>query len=233
GDALDGVQYSPSRVAAPADVDFVQIAAGATHSCALTSTGDIYCWGDNDNGGLGNAESGGYRTAPVQVVDPAGETPVWDAVSVGARATCGHTTDSTVFCWGDDPWKGLGAGWDTPQPVAAPTGGAWDQVARGTVVCGLLTSGAPYCWGVETGGEVGKGGAFDDLIQFPTAVAGGHTFAMVDTFGGHSCGVTGQGAAWCWGRNGSGQLGYPTDFTAGARQVVPVPVTTPPGEAWV
>lgn len=233
GDALDGVQYAPSRVAAPADVDFVQIAAGATHSCAVTSTGDIYCWGDNDNGGLGNAESGGYRTAPVQVVDPAGETPVWDAVSVGARATCGHTTDSTVFCWGDDPWKGLGAGWDTPQPVAAPTGGAWDQVARGTVACGLLTSGAPYCWGVETGGEVGNGGAFDDLIQFPTAVDGGHTFAMVDTFGGHSCGVTGQGAAWCWGRNGSGQLGYPTDFTAGARQVVPVPVTTPPGEAWV
>ena len=89
--------------------------------------------------------------------------------------------------------------------------------------CGVTTAGAAYCWGWNGKGGLGHGTNTDSNV--PVAVSGGHTFASVSTGEGYnySCGVTTAGAAYCWGRNGNGELGDGTNIDKN----VPVAVSPP------
>jgi regulator of chromosome condensation (RCC1) repeat-containing protein/Regulator of Chromosome Condensation (RCC1) repeat protein len=97
------------------------------------------------------------------------------------------------------------------------------------MACGLSPLGDAYCWGRNaTGGlGIGRGGA--DRAR-PTLVAGDLVFAQLDVgsasnigglFDGGACGVTVDGAAYCWGRNDYGQLG---NGNVGVDSDIPVPV---------
>src|SRR5205814_771718 len=73
--------------------------------------------------------------------------------------------------------------------------------------CGVTTHGVAYCWGSGLSGALGTG-SFVFMYTAPTTpVAGGFSFATVSAGSGHTCGVTTSGAPYCWGSNGSGQLG--------------------------
>ncbi len=82
-------------IAAPADV--VQITAGPEHDCMLTRGGDVYCWGSNGNGELGDGTSAA-STKPVKAA-------VSDVTQVEAAdnnsITCALTRDRKIYCWGD------------------------------------------------------------------------------------------------------------------------------------
>jgi alpha-tubulin suppressor-like RCC1 family protein len=72
--------------------------------------------------------------------------------------------------------------------------------------CGLAAGGSAYCWGENLSGQVGDG--THGYAGAPVPVTGGLTFASVSARGpSHSCGVTPDRAAYCWGANGFGQLG--------------------------
>lgn len=72
--------------------------------------------------------------------------------------------------------------------------------------CGVTDGGAAYCWGDNGGGRLGDGTTTSRLT--PAAVVGGLTFAEVGASSGdHTCGLTTDSVAYCWGSNGSGQLG--------------------------
>jgi len=72
--------------------------------------------------------------------------------------------------------------------------------------CGLTTRGAAFCWGLVDGGQIG-GGLLPEPSEVPLAVAGGVEFDMLATSANHTCGMTGAGVAYCWGRNTVGELG--------------------------
>ena len=78
--------------------------------------------------------------------------------------------------------------------------------AGGGHTCGLTTSGAAYCWGGNTYGQLG-GGSTNDGQTTPIAVTGGLIFESVSAGRQHYCGVTPDGAAYCWGIGDEGQLG--------------------------
>jgi len=89
--------------------------------------------------------------------------------------------------------------------------------------CAVDASGDAYCWGDNGIGQLGRDtltntcylNALNRCSNQPILVAGGLTFAQVSASPWeHSCGVTTGGAAYCWGSNGSGQLGTdsPTDL---------------------
>ena len=95
-----------------------QVVAGAKHTCARTTAQTVYCWGQNDQGQLGNG--GTSKVAgPVQVQLPTGVDLV--AIGAGAQHTCVVRKDGTVWCWGSNKKLQLGLGVGSPAAVATPT----------------------------------------------------------------------------------------------------------------
>jgi alpha-tubulin suppressor-like RCC1 family protein len=153
-------------------------------------------------------------------------------VSAGGYHTCGVTTDNRAFCWGYNILGQLGTGSNegpdlclssacSTRPVAVLGGLYFKQVSAGNVhTCGVTTDNRAYCWGYGGGGELGDGTTTLRRLT-PVAVLGGLQFRQVSTGGQHTCGVTTDDRAFCWGVNGSGQLG---DSTEPSLRLTPSPV---------
>ena len=191
--------------AAPRDVNAVSVAAGDYHSCALTETSEVKCWGDNTSGELGDGTSI-QRSTPVPVAGLRGRVV---AISVGGVHSCALEDSGTVECWG---WNaagqlGIGPGPDRLQPVTVrDLGPAAAVAAGGEHTCALTTGGGVKCWGHNNFGGLGDGTT--TARTSPVGVAGLASGVKVVAAGRHfSCGLTLGGAAKCWGLNESGQLG--------------------------
>jgi alpha-tubulin suppressor-like RCC1 family protein len=167
-------------------------------------------------------------------------------VSAGFTHTCGVTTEGTAYCWGYNYAGQLGNGTATtvpqPSPVAVAGGLRFAKVSAGFEhTCGVTTGGAAYCWGHSGYGQLGNGDRAgpescnqlnaDPCSMTPAAVVGGLSFATVSAGGLHTCGVTTEGAAYCWGDNTYGQLGNgnrvgPENCPFGACSAAPVAVVS-------
>ncbi len=182
------------------------LTAGGQHSCALTDTGAVKCWGRNDFGQLGDGTNTN-RTAPVEV---AGLTGGVRAVSAGHMHTCAVMTTGSVKCWGRNGNGQLGDGTkrdrNTPVDVSGLTSGAQDVASARDHTCALLETGGMKCWGDNRYGQLGNNS--QTTRTTPVDVLGLNGRAQALSAGdGHTCAVTDDGAAWCWGNNGTGQLG--------------------------
>ncbi len=196
---------------------FSGVSAGG-HVCALSLAGDTYCWGENSQGTIGDGTRTD-RSHPVLIGTGLGlQLP-----STGTH-TCALDPGGHAFCWGPDPSGELGDG--SPDyanelrqtlPVAVAGGHVFTSIRTGrSHSCAVDTSGDAYCWGDNGIGQLGRDtltntcylNAVNRCSNQPILVAGGLTFAQVSASPWeHSCGVTTGGAAYCWGSNGSGQLG--------------------------
>jgi alpha-tubulin suppressor-like RCC1 family protein len=130
-------------------------------------------------------------------------------------AACARTVD-------EPPMVG-----EPPPPSATPQLRPETITTGGHHSCGLTERGSAYCWGWNGEGQLGVGDENRIDRHYPTAVAGGLTFAQISAGGshfsaggGHTCSLTTDGAAYCWGRNAEGQLGDGTT----TRHLVPQPV---------
>jgi alpha-tubulin suppressor-like RCC1 family protein len=148
------------------------------------------------------------------------------SVSAGSNTTCGVTTAGVGYCWGNNGIGQLGNGStsNSTTPFKVAGGLTFSSVSTGSLqnyACGLATGGAAYCWGYNDYGQLGRGNLTNSTS--PVAVTGNLTFtALTVGGGGQACGLVAGGAAWCWGWNGSGQLGNPA---GGAFSSTPVPVS--------
>jgi alpha-tubulin suppressor-like RCC1 family protein len=82
----------------------VAVAAGADHTCALTSAGAIKCWGSNGDGRLGNNSTSESHVP----VDVAGVASGGAVVTAGSSHTCAAVGLFIVECWGDNLYGQLG-----------------------------------------------------------------------------------------------------------------------------
>jgi hypothetical protein len=186
------------------------LAAGNTHTCALTPDNTAYCWGRGADGELGNGASGAgaHRPTPFEVDVDAGTLV---ALSVGESHSCGLAADGTAYCWGQNQYHETGAGerWfpvTTPQQVSVPNGLKFQSISPGsTHTCGLDKDGQAYCWGSNDQGQLGDG-VTTDPRGTAAPVAGDRTYIVVASGGIHACGLDEAGKAWCWGDNRYGQL---------------------------
>ena len=217
---------APPPAAEPLDENEpVSIAAGTRHTCAAYASGSVACWGENENGQLGNGESGHnvYSSVPVEVAG------IDDAVAVGVgwEHSCAVHDTGEVSCWGDNSHGEIGSGQDgaTTIPLPAKAVGIDDAVsvtAGHWHTCALRQTGGISCWGADHDGQLGDGRIGGDIDSFvPVDVIDISDAVGVSAGGEHTCAVHATGEVSCWGDNWKGELG---NGTAGNEFDTGVPV---------
>lgn len=141
------------------------VSQGGLDTCAITTTGKLYCWGENKYGELGQGNTIQYDN-PVQV----GTATNWIAASIsneagGSGDACGIQGSSgsgSLWCWGKNNYGEDGLGTTTQEKVpvqVTAVSGNWSAVSMGTYnyadACGVNTS-TLYCWGQNGYGEDGN-----------------------------------------------------------------------------
>jgi alpha-tubulin suppressor-like RCC1 family protein len=189
------------------------IAGGTSHTCAVDLAGDVWCWGANNVGQLGN---GGVAASarPVQVPGVRGVV----ALTAGGDHTCVLQQDGTVLCWGAGQLGQLGHGRLTdslvPAAVQRLPGPAIAVAAGRTHTCALIDDGSVRCWGSNASGQLGRPATGADGIAntFIPLLVPGVPVGNVALGAGwdHTCAARAVGAPRCWGANAQGQAGNGT-----------------------
>ena len=225
GDALTPVDVHTSTEDSSPLSGIAAISSGGWHTCALTTDGNVKCWGYGFNGRLGNGATG-HTLTPVDVhtnSEDASPLSGIDAISAGHSHTCALTTDGNVKCWGSGGSGKLGNGAtgskSTPVDVhtSSEDPNPLSSIAAISVnayhTCALTTDGNVKCWGSGSIGQLGNGDT-DISASTPVDV---HTnsedvsplsgIAAISVGNSHTCALTTSGGIKCWGSGSVGQLG--------------------------
>lgn len=212
---------SNSYSSTPVDVvglpnGIAQVSAGSQHTCAVSGTGGLTCWGWGVDGQLGN----GSKVTSATPVDVTGLATGVAWVSASDQHTCARTTAGAVQCWGNGAYGRLGDGTISSSPVPVDVlGSATGVVQISTGInhtCMITTAGRAKCWGSDASGRLGNGTGSDSSVPVDAATGMSQIAAGEE----HTCAVTGAGGVKCWGRGDLGQLG--TGATASAATPVEV-----------
>jgi len=206
----------------------------STHhrTCALTFSGSLFCWGQNDWGESGDGTSNTYSSPTVPVMIPSNRSVV--TVGMGEQHTCAILDDDSLMCWGRDQDGEIGNGIEedvaqyTPISIVIPTIRNAISVDGGhTNTCVLFDDGGIMCWGKDHVGQNGDGGSSSTTHSPGSNVALPEGRSAIDLSVGayHSCAVLDDFSITCWGWNAYGQIGDNTTTDA----ISPVLVQLPAG----
>jgi alpha-tubulin suppressor-like RCC1 family protein len=225
-----------SSMGGPPVTGVAELSSNGHHACYRTTSNQVYCWGANYSGQLGNDDFGrNERSIPEHVFDGNG-------VAAGRAHTCGTKADGTAWCWGSNRHGRLGngagdrdAGEETdelePEPVLAaansivPLTGVASMHAA-AVSCALMRNKDLLCWGVNLYGQVGTGAG--TYVPAPVLMANGTPLKNVERVEAgftRTCAFTTDGTLYCWGRNSEGQFGDGTFVNHGSP--TPIRLTCP------
>ena len=173
----------------------VDLSVATSHTCAIVDGGDVYCFGSNYFGELGDGTTNNAKAA----VKARGVSGV-KAIATGEEMTCAVVADGSASCWGMNDVGQLGRGTSDklvnsdPMPVLGLDGpvASIDASSEAGVACALLESGTTKCWGDKLGDSTGA------------ATPGAKTLSVGWK---HACAMDAAGAVSCFGSNTKGQLG--------------------------
>lgn len=212
-----GIGDVPQAIVAPTLVqgltDVTQLVTTSRTSCALVKAGDVYCWGDNQNGNAGGTASSG-------VLSPTKVAALTNVVSLStggtANTTCAVVQDGTARCWGYGGVGSLGNGAQTTVTSGPVVVKDLTDLAGVTVgaqyTCAWNKTGNVWCWGQNNMRQLGSGDtnpppstaiplSVHDLGSVKHVSAGQSTTCALATDGFHVS---------CWGSNFNGSLGRAT-----------------------
>jgi hypothetical protein len=206
----------------------ISITAGHDHTCAVTSSGRVYCWGLNDDGQL-NDGTNSNRSRPFFINAIQGVSQV----TGGEDYTCGIDEIGLITCWKDavkfnisgladgmkvfalNRWVygGVSAAnngsvfdWHNGQAASVKVDSEMDGLSIGKkFACGFNESGDVTCWGENVNGELGNGET-DATRSSPQVVEIAGVWAIASG-ANHTCVLTEINDTMCWGLNTHGQLG--------------------------
>ena len=207
------------------------INAGGSHSVSVSSDGQVYAWGDNTHGQIGDGTHTG-RTLPTGTAAPA--DVLFTQATAGRNHTAALDTAGRIWTWGDNSDGQLGrgtVGGDDSTPGLAATGDTrFTQINAGDDhTIALDTTGHVWTWGNDTYGQLGRGTAGSAtgtpaIRPMPEGTPPGLVYTQIQAGGNHSLAIANNGTLYAWGDDTYGQLG---DNKTGTATATPSPVRTP------
>eukprot|EP01083_Nonionella_stella_P244902 851933_1 len=211
-----------------------QIIPSNYFSCALSTTGQAKCFGNNANGNLGYSDTNRRGDEADEMGDNLPEidfgsnfTP--KQIATGYYHACAVSTINEVKCWGYNFFGQLGYG-DTNNrgDASGELGDSLPEIELGSTfipthiaagfshTCALSTNHTVKCFGRNSYGQLGYG---DTLTRGNTSNQMGDNLpgiylgsnfipAQIMSEHSHVCVLSTEGKAKCWGMNNFGQLGY-------------------------
>lgn len=145
-----------------------KISAGRWHACARLENGQARCWGDNEDGQLGDGTTTN-RTRPVSVSNATGGNALQNVrkISAGTWQTCAKLSNGQARCWGDNAFGALGDGTvtDRLRPVTVSNEDGTGALSVVGIIsageyrhsCAVLDGDQARCWGYNFTGQLGDG----------------------------------------------------------------------------
>ncbi|OZG49232.1 InlB B-repeat-containing protein [Bombiscardovia coagulans] len=215
-------------------IRFSQIYGEYQSSIAMGSDGEVYTWGRNDAGMLGDGTDIDRETAVI-VPKPAGVNR-FKQISAGGWHSLAIDDHGDTWAWGENEYGQLGDGITTPPPVygefepkkvVVPAGTHFSQVSAGywhTVA--IDDQGKLWGWGYNLHGEIGDGTTISRSTPTKANMPDGvNRFIRVTTRGWHTFALDDQNQWWAWGLNDNNQIS--SDSQEGILQ--PTKLTMPAG----
>ncbi len=196
---------------------WTSVTSGASHTCGVTTKGKAYCWGSNGFGQLGNGTNN-----PSQVAVAVDDSNYLNGLTIkyieaDNQYTCVIASNDQVYCWGYNSYGNLGdqSNDHRSSPVPVYNAGVLaGKTVRSLSVGGdhacVIANSKPYCWGDNTYGQLGTGDSQSSNVPVSSGALGalnGKQIKHIMAGASHSCAVTTEDVAYCWGQNIYGQLG--------------------------
>lgn len=199
---------------------FSDISAGKNFSIAVTTLGNVYSWGINDQAqlGLNTADQNAHSNPSKLTISGLSIGEKITKLASGQMFTLAVTSNGNLFSWGNNGYGQLGDGTTTIRKVATKitistleSGETIAKVAAGTQHSIALTSnGAVYTWGNYAYGRLGILGATANQkipYRLDQTYFGSSPVTCISAGDIHSGAVTSAGSAYGWGNDGAGRIG--------------------------
>ncbi len=189
---------SPTTVMAGA----AQVAASWASYCVRRFAGDVWCWGDNSSGQLGDGTTADRLTpAPVPGLTDVAAIAMGGAISSGwsrrGTSVCALKKDGSVWCWGMRLKDGAPREVRRPERVDGLSAAPVRIATNGPLSCALSAMGRVECWGYSANGAFGIPGG----VPWESAriVPGAPQSVSVAVGGDRVCAIGTDGLPRCWG----------------------------------
>ncbi len=196
------LMFEADFVKAEVALSVTQVRTGDTHTCAITASEELYCWGRNHYGQLGDGTQTDQLTPTLVSIEKVKD------VSLGMYHSCAITTANQLYCWGRQKNGQVGKGDVANQLKPVQILDNVKDFKLGTsYTCALLANDQLYCWGSNQNGQIGDGTTTNKLS--PTLI-----LSNVKNFNlrsSHTCAITKDDQLYCWGLNTYGQIGNGDD----------------------
>tara|TARA_B100000683_G_scaffold179684_1_gene173107 strand:- start:1902 stop:3461 length:1560 start_codon:yes stop_codon:yes gene_type:complete len=209
-DGILGLGETPTQTHLPQQLEqidkAISVSVGASHSCSVSENNKLWCWGQNDQGQIGNnLVLGSSSQLEPQLFN---ETQSWQTVTAGLAHNCALTVQGKLYCWGRNQYGATGTslsaqliiGWEALDTQSL----SWiDLAAAGASACAIKDDKSLWCWGKS--GETPLGNTSNFHLQQPAQVG---VFQWLSLSAGerHACGIQGDRSLHCWGQNDAHQV---------------------------
>ncbi|WP_413580414.1 Ig-like domain-containing protein [Bdellovibrio sp. HCB288] len=206
-DGMLGAGISDAGTTVPtvinAGTTYSHVAPGEWHTCAITTGGDLQCWGYRSNHRIGDGNQIGNATAPVTIGTG------YSNLGIGINTTCAIKSGQ-VYCWGQNITT-AGGYWTTPTLINPGGANPFVSVDLGyDSVCALNNINELYCFGGNAFGQLGDGSttAVNPPVASPAVTNVSKISINWNNSGQpHACALSTTGTVSCWGINTYGYLG--------------------------
>ena len=196
---------------------FVKVAAGGSHSLALDSKGNLWAWGDNSFGKLGDGTNTN-SLIPLKIINEFKE------ISASSTHSLALTENGDLYAWGRNTDGQLGDGTTTSRNIPTKIMSGIKEISAGIGhSLAIDEDGNLYTWGANTYGQLGDGTTTSKNI--PTKIMSG--IKKISGNSNYSLAIDINGNLYAWGSNASGQLGdgtttdkkNPTKIMSGIKEI--------------